>query len=360
MSAVFATAAHQFIRVWSTANKNELLRITVPNYTCAAICFTADGKSIVSAWNDGCIRAFTPLTGCLIYAIPNAHNKGCTALAMSANCRVLVSGGLEGQVRVWRIEPTRQSLVGVLKEHRGTVSTIDFNCFNSEVVSASVDGTCVIWDIARMQRKAVLYANTQFTCARYYPNGVQIIATGSDRLVSWWEVYDASKVRECEASAKGPINQLALNVNGEHFVSVGSDQLVKLWNYQEGVVVAEGVGHAGVIVSAAYSPDGRLVVTGSADGTVFVWAVPQRFWLGAGSSERAAEQQEIGGECVVVSATKPASGRKSGGGKAEHIDQLESCRSRLQEVVICECPEVDANCPTDVNEACVYVEQQQS
>lgn len=144
---VFATASHQSVRIWSTAKKQELLRIMVPNFTAAAIVFTSDGKSIVSAWNDGVIRAFTPLTGKLIYAIPNAHNKGCSALAISNCNRYLVSGGIEGQVRLWKIEPTRQSLIGVLKEHRGTIGSVDFNVFNTEVVSSSTDGTCIIWDV---------------------------------------------------------------------------------------------------------------------------------------------------------------------------------------------------------------------
>lgn len=79
-----------------------------------------------------------------------------------------------------------------------------------------------------MCRKSVLYANTQFSCAKYFPSGVQIIATGTDRRVSWWEVYDSTLVRDVEASPKGPINCLALNQTGEHFVSVGSDQVVKV------------------------------------------------------------------------------------------------------------------------------------
>lgn len=48
----------------------------VYNFDCAAVKFSHDGSSIVSAWNDGVIRSFTPITGMLIYAIPNAHNKG--------------------------------------------------------------------------------------------------------------------------------------------------------------------------------------------------------------------------------------------------------------------------------------------
>lgn len=79
-----------------------------------------------------------------------------------------------------------------------------------------------------MSRKHVLYANTQFTCAAYFPTGVQIVATGTDRRVSYWEVYDASLVRDVEGSKKGPINTLSLNMSGESFVTGGSDQVVKV------------------------------------------------------------------------------------------------------------------------------------
>lgn len=56
--------------------KQELLRIVVPNFSATAVVFSFDGQSIITAWDDGVIRAFTPLTGKLIYDISNAHNKG--------------------------------------------------------------------------------------------------------------------------------------------------------------------------------------------------------------------------------------------------------------------------------------------
>lgn len=135
--ACFATASYESIRIWSSTKKVELLRIIVPNFESKSVTFSRDGKSIVSAWNDGIIRAFTPLTGKLMYAIPNAHHKGCTAVALTANGKTLVSGGVEGQIRVWKIEPEKQSLVGVLKEHFGPISNIEINKFDSEVISAS-------------------------------------------------------------------------------------------------------------------------------------------------------------------------------------------------------------------------------
>jgi cilia- and flagella-associated protein 52 len=134
--------------VWSATTFQELLRIIVPNFICATITFARDGKSIMSGWNDGAIRAFTPLSGKLIFTIPNAHNKGCSALALTSNCRTLVSAGIEGQVRVWKIDASRQQLIGVLKDHSPyPVVSVEINIFDNEVLTAATDGVCIMWDL---------------------------------------------------------------------------------------------------------------------------------------------------------------------------------------------------------------------
>lgn len=58
-----------------------------------------------------------------------------------------MSGGIEGQIRIWRIDAAQQNLVTVLKEHTAPVDSLQFNCFDREIVSSSSDGTCIIWDI---------------------------------------------------------------------------------------------------------------------------------------------------------------------------------------------------------------------
>jgi WD40 repeat protein len=83
-----------------------------------------DGKSIVSGWNDGKIRAFLPQSGKLFYVINDAHNHGVTALALTDDCQRVISGGMEGEVRIWKIGSQTQIMEASLKEHRGRVSDI--------------------------------------------------------------------------------------------------------------------------------------------------------------------------------------------------------------------------------------------
>lgn len=73
--------------------------------------------------------------------------EGCSALTISGCDTLLLSGGNEGQIRVWRIDSNQQSLLAVLKEHTAPIASLQFNCFDREIVSSSSDGTCIIWDI---------------------------------------------------------------------------------------------------------------------------------------------------------------------------------------------------------------------
>eukprot|EP00116_Pleurobrachia_bachei_P007216 sb/3467478/ len=117
---LFATCSKETIRVWVTDTSSEVLRITVPNMTCHGVCFMQDGRSIISAWNDGKIRAFKPESGTELYTIHDAHKQGVTAIATTNDSSRIVSGGGEGQVRVWDISPKHQQMKAAMKEHKAT------------------------------------------------------------------------------------------------------------------------------------------------------------------------------------------------------------------------------------------------
>ncbi|XP_054312591.1 cilia- and flagella-associated protein 52 isoform X2 [Pongo pygmaeus] len=271
---LFATCAKKDIRVWHTSSNRELLRITVPNMTCHGIDFMRDGKSIISAWNDGKIRAFAPETGRLMYVINSAHRIGVTAIATTSDCKRVISGGGEGEVRVWQIGCQTQKLEEALKEHKSSVSCIRVKRNNEECVTASTDGTCIIWDLVRLRRNQMILANTLFQCVCYHPEEFQIITSGTDRKIAYWEVFDGTVIRELEGSLSGSINGMDITQEGVHFVTGGNDHLVKVWDYNEGEVTHVGVGHSGNITRIRISPGNQYIVSVSADGAILRWKYP--------------------------------------------------------------------------------------
>jgi len=54
---------------------------------------------------------------------------------------------------------------------------------DSECVSASSDGSCIIWDLHTFKRRTSLFANTFFKSVIYHPDESQLVTTGTDRKV---------------------------------------------------------------------------------------------------------------------------------------------------------------------------------
>ncbi|EDO48010.1 predicted protein [Nematostella vectensis] len=271
-SDIFATCSKNEIRVWNTNTSKELLRIVVPNVTCNTVDIQKDGKAFVSGWDDGKIRVFRPESGQLFYEISDAHSKGVTAVIVNSTCSKIVSGGGEGQVRVWE----GKKLLGMMKEHKGSVTCIKLKRDDTECVSASTDGTCIIWNLESFVRSQIVFANTMFEAVCYHPSDCQIITAGTDRKIAYWETFDGALIRDLEGSSAGSIQgmDIALDDSVTHFVTGGADKLLKVWDYDAGQVTHLGGGHSGDITRVKICPNSRWIVSVSADGAILRWRYP--------------------------------------------------------------------------------------
>lgn len=227
----------------------------------------------MSGWDDGTIRCHLPESGRMAFQIPNANGKGVTALAPTNDCRRLLSGGGDGQVRLWRLGESCE-LIRTLKEHAGAITSIMVNGTDQECVTSSVDGSCIVWNLETFTRKQIIMANTLFQQVRYRPDEAQVLTVGSDRKVGYWEVFDGSLIREMEISLSGPMNGVDIAPDGNHYVSGGSDKQVKLFSYKEGERTHIGHGHSGAINRLKVCPQQQHIVSVSTDGAILIWDYP--------------------------------------------------------------------------------------
>lgn len=273
-SELFATSGGSDIRVWNSRNCVELLRIQVPNVEVHCVAFSMDGTQIISGWSDGKVRAFGPQSGKLLFVINDAHVGGCTAVACmhDAAQKRIITGGTDGQVRVWQTTKQSQTMVASLKDHSATVNCIKIRGNDCECVSASNDGSCIIYNLQVYKRSASLQASTFFKGVMYHPDESQIVTCGTDRKVTYWDPLDGAPIREVDAS-DNEIMTMDINGEGDYFVTGGADKLVKVWHYDEGVCHYVGVGHSGTISKVAISPDQGLCVSVGHEGAICIWAM---------------------------------------------------------------------------------------
>ena len=72
------------------------------------------------------------------------------------------------------------------------------------------------------------------------------------------------------AENKNPVVSMEFSPNGFEIVTI-CKETIKLWNKQTGKEVKSFIGHQKDVTSAAFSPDGKLIVSGSYDKTVKIW-----------------------------------------------------------------------------------------
>ena len=71
------------------------------------------------------------------------------------------------------------SMPAMSQEHKGAVNSIKVKASNGEeCVSASSDGSCIIWDLSTFRRRSSLFANTLFKAVLYHPDESQLVTAG--------------------------------------------------------------------------------------------------------------------------------------------------------------------------------------
>ena len=71
----------------------------------------------------------------------------------------------------------------------------------------------------------------------------------------------------------GSIISVAFSPDGKTIVSGSDDQTIRLWNAQTGEQIRSLQGHSKVVTSVAFSHDGKFIVSGSEDMTIRLWNV---------------------------------------------------------------------------------------
>ncbi|KAK1865697.1 hypothetical protein I4F81_008223 [Pyropia yezoensis] len=221
----------------------------------------------------------------------------------------VVSGSVDGTLRVWDVEEGKQ--LAVLEGHMGMVRcvcVVDMPGAAGEggtvqrVVSGSDDKTLRVWDVEEGKQLAVLVGRTNLvTCVSVVDvpgaaggsGTVQRVVSGSfDKTLRVWDVTRDEELAVLEGHTDDVTCVFVVNVPGaaggggtvQRVVSASHDKTLRVWDVEEGKQLAVLEGHTGwvmcvcvVDVPGAAGGGGTVqrVVSGSGDKTLRVWDVEE-------------------------------------------------------------------------------------
>jgi WD40 repeat protein len=169
-------------------------------------------------------------------------------------------------VDVWDIGAPPRAL------HGGSVHALAFNQNAKLLASAGEDGIVKLWGLPALQLRRSFTAEGALHAVAISPDGRRILAGGAAGIATLWSIDDPQPVAVTLAA---PITSAAFATND--LAAVGSGNAITLLDFSTKTPsITELRGHDGPVLCLSASPDGRHLVSGSADATVRIWDLAAR------------------------------------------------------------------------------------
>jgi len=160
-----------------------------------------------------------------------------------------------------------------LSAHRGEVSAAAYSNDDKYILTGSWDNTVKLWSANLLIETLRLKdQNNENYDANYSPDGRLIVTTGASGLILVHDAQTGDVVNEWVLNAS--INAASFDPQGSQRIVTGdSNGQVIVWvpGQDEPALVINAHESESGVASAVFSPDGRLILSASYDGTAKVW-----------------------------------------------------------------------------------------
>jgi WD40 repeat protein len=268
-----------------------------------SLAFSPDGRALIASGADGTIRVWGWSSGPLRAVLPG-HGREVRAVAFRRDGQVLATAGGE-TARLWEAATGRELTVfrGRLQPRAAALSS------DGKALACVSGGAVSLLDLATGQERDLSRQDlsrqdptTFLMAAAFHPDSTLLAVAGRAKEIELWEVA-AARLRAAWPAPPEPTQCLAFSPDRQRLAGGGMDGRVRLWDLATGRERAvfqvpersppppqtrpgpvRGSERSALprvpgplphwqrsLTSLAFSPDGRLLAGGTADGVVYVW-----------------------------------------------------------------------------------------
>jgi RNA polymerase sigma factor (sigma-70 family) len=290
--AIRSLGADHTVRQWRPATGEETARIPLPAGAADAVLSPAGNVAAFSI-APGKVQLWDVDAGREIHQLDAGGEPptcvGCAfprTLAFSPDGRLLARWSPGGAVHLWDVASGRK---------RHTLAPPDLHPERFEFpegpsgIAFSRDGSLLaavrpgrrgseppavcLWDVADGRLLRLVDGLTSgVTSMAFAPDNRSLALGQDDGTVSIWEVASGGQRAALPSGGQHRITALAYAPDGK-VLAGARDRRIHFWDVRTGQELETRQGHSLELVSAAFSPDGRTLVSGSKDSTALVWDV---------------------------------------------------------------------------------------
>jgi WD40 repeat protein len=197
-------------------------------------------------------------------------------VAFSPDGELLIAAGPDGDLMRWTV--SEPSALGVrLSGHAGAVKHVTFAREARLAASTGADNNVVIWDFARdaPTRKALVIKEPNLMRAVLSPDGRRLATIHHDKTITLLDVDSEETIASKTLTdvAKEPFNALAYSPNGRLLATGSGSGRVRIWNAMDLVPYGDVLDLGLYLNTVAFGPNGSVLAIGMGSGTIQLWAI---------------------------------------------------------------------------------------
>ena len=195
----------------------------------------------------------------------DAHGRHAQAVAFTKDGKHLVSAGQDACIRLWSVPGFQAD--GVFEGHSNSVNSLSFTPDGTLLATGSTDGTVRVWSVPQGQ---CLYVFAKQTTAWFSPDGKHLATISTKGRIVLWDAQTGKEVKTLPAVDKRIIT-LAFMPDTATLLIGGTGPIHRI-SLPEGEKVGELPGHKVVVTCLRLTPDGKFLASTGADGMLRLWS----------------------------------------------------------------------------------------
>lgn len=200
------------------------------------------------------------------------HDAPVLTAAFRLEGMLLATSCTDGKVRIWRMDGGKP--MPTVRSHSARARTAFYSIDGNHLVTTAEDHTALLWVTGGVRPSVpALKHKGKVLCGNFDKDATRVVTCDDTGIAQIWTVEDG-KPDGAPYTHKGQVTWVHFHPDGQRFVATSGANAF-IWSVNDRKKPLATITHPGsgksVLKCARFSPDGKLLVTASTDGTARLW-----------------------------------------------------------------------------------------